>query len=129
MAVVEVSVRGFGDLEAAIMDRLWVRGALTTVRELQEDLRSERDWAYNTVLTVVDNLFKKGWLRREPAGRAFRYAPVASRGEYAARLLRGALDEAGDAAQALTSFVDQMSPAETAALRAVLAAHGKGRRS
>lgn len=124
-----MGVRGFGDLEAAIMDRLWARGAPTSVRELRADLRAERDWAYNTVLTVVDNLFKKGWLRREPDGRAFRYIPIASRGEYAARLLRGALDEAGDPAEALTSFVDQMSPAETAALRAALAAHEKGRRS
>jgi predicted transcriptional regulator len=99
------------------------------VRELQEDLRSERDWAYNTVLTVVDNLFKKGWLRREPDGRAFRYLPVATRGEYGARLMRGALDEAGDPAEALTSFVGQMSPDETAALRAVLAAHEKDRRT
>lgn len=119
-------MRGFGDLEAAIMDRLWARGTPTTVRQLQEDLRSEREWAYNTVLTVVDNLFKKGWLRREPHGRAYQYSPVASRGEYAARLLRGALDEAGDPAEALTGFVDQMSPAETAALRAALAAHEKG---
>ncbi len=118
-------VRGFGDLEAAVMDRLWVRGTPTSVRELLEDLRAERDWAYNTVLTVVDNLFKKGWLRREPDGRAFRYTPVASRGEYAAGLLRGALDQAGDPAEALTSFVGQMSPAETAALRAALAAYEK----
>ncbi len=116
-------MRGFGDLEAAIMDRLWARGTPTSVRELQDDLRTEREWAYNTVLTVVDNLFKKGWLRREPDGRAFRYTPVASRGEYGAKLMRGALDAAGDPAEALTSFVDQMSPAETAALRAALAAH------
>ena len=121
-------MRGFGDLEAAIMDRLWARGGPTTVRELQEDLRAERDWAYNTVLTVVDNLFKKGWLRREQDGRAFRYTPEATRGEYTARLMRGALDGAGDPAEALTSFVGQMSPIETAALRAALAKHEKGQR-
>jgi predicted transcriptional regulator len=126
--VAEVTVRGFGDLEAAIMDRLWVRGTPTSVRELQEDLRTERDWAYNTVLTVVDNLFKKGWLQREPDGRAYRYIPVATRAEYGAQLMRGGLDEAGDPAEALTSFVGQMSPAETAALRAALAAHEKRRR-
>jgi predicted transcriptional regulator len=93
------------------------------VRELQEDLRSERDWAYNTVLTVVDNLFKKGWLRREPAGRAHRYAPTASRGEYGAGLMREALAASGDPGQSLLRFVGQMSAEETAALRAALAAH------
>jgi predicted transcriptional regulator len=72
---------------------------------------------------VVDNLFKKGWLAREPHGRAFRYAPTLSREEYAARLLRDALDEAGDPAQALVRFIGEMSVEETAALRAALRAH------
>ena len=118
-------MRGFGDLEAAIMDRLWSRPEPMSVRELMEDLRSERDWAYNTILTVVDNLYKKGWLRREPDGRAFRYVPLTSRSDYVARLMRDALTEAGDPAEALTSFIGQMSPAETAALRAALRGHGK----
>lgn len=108
------------------MDRLWARGEPMTVRELQEDLRDAREWAYNTVLTVVDNLFKKGWLRRTPQGRAFLYTPVASRGEYGARLMRDALDDAGDPAEALTRFVGQMRPEETAALRAALKAHEAG---
>jgi predicted transcriptional regulator len=119
-------VRGFGDLEAAIMDCLWSRGEPATVREVLGELRPGRDLAYNTVLTVVDNLFKKGWLRREPAGRAFRYAPVVSREEYGARLMRDGLDSSGDPARALLSFVGQMSPAETAALRAALDTHADG---
>src|SRR6266487_4547585 len=32
-------MRGFGELEAAIMDRLWVRGEPATVREVLTDLR------------------------------------------------------------------------------------------
>ncbi len=116
----------FGDLEAAIMDRLWRRGTPTTVREILEDLRPARELAYTTVLTVTDNLFKKGWLRREPDGRAHRYQPVLSREEYGARLLRDALDASGDPKLALRSFVGQMSAAETAALRAALRGHGKG---
>ena len=115
----------FGDLEAAIMDRLWDRGAPTTVREILQDLRPQRELAYTTVLTVTDNLFKKGWLRREPDGRAHRYEPVLSREEYVARLLRDALDASGDPRLAFRSFVGQMSPAETAALRAALRAHGR----
>ena len=113
-------MRRFGDLEAAIMDRFWVRGSPATVREVLTDLRPDRHLAYNTVLTVVDNLFKKGWLRREPSGRAFRYTPTATRQEYAARLMRDALDDAGDPAEALVTFVGQMSRAEAAALRAAL---------
>ena len=116
-------MRGFGDLEAAIMDRLWARGSPATVRQVLGDLRPERELAYNTVLTVVDNLFKKGWLHREPDGRAFRYTPTVSRQEYGARRMRAALDETGDLAETLVAFLGKMSAAETAALRAALDAH------
>ena len=105
------------------MDRLWALGEPATVRELLDGLRPERDPAYNTVLTVVDNLYKKGWLDRQPDGRAYRYMPTTSREEYGARLMRDALDEAGDPAEALVSFIGQMSLEETAVLRAALRAH------
>lgn len=55
---------------------------------------------------------------RDPG--AFSYRPVASREEYGARLMREALDGSGDRAQALVRFVDGMSTAESAALRAAL---------
>jgi len=116
-------VRGFGDLEAAIMDRLWARGTPATVREVLGDLQPSRVLAYTTVLTVVDNLYKKGWLRREPDGRAYRYAPTASREEYGARQMRQALDGAGDATEALVRFVGQMTADEAAALRQAIEAH------
>jgi predicted transcriptional regulator len=115
-----------GELEAAIMDRLWVRGTPATAREVLVDLQPDRALAYNTVLTVMDNLFKKGWLRREKHGRAHRYEPTASRGEYGARLMRDALDEAGDPDEALVRFVGRMSAGEAAALRRALGAHERG---
>jgi predicted transcriptional regulator len=121
-----MGLRGFGDLEAVIMDRLWARGQPTTVREILQDLRPARDPAYTTVLTVTDNLYKKGWLRREPDGRAHRFAPVLSREEYGARLMRDGLDASGDPQLALQNFIGQMSATETAALRAVLDSHDNG---
>ena len=117
-------MRGFGALETAIMHRLWEQGTPATVREVLTDLREERELAYTTVLTVMDNLFKKGWLRREKAGKANRYAPVASREEYGATVMRAALDDGGDPRLTLLQFVSQMSPAQTRALRDALAAHG-----
>lgn len=120
-------MRGFGDLEAAIMDRLWAAGTAMTVRELHTALVVERELAYNTVLTVTDNLFKKGWLRREPIGRAHRYLPTASRAEYGAGLLRAALDASGDPRQALLQLVGQLSGDETAALRQALTRHERNR--
>lgn len=112
-------MRGFGELEAAVMDRLWAREAPTSVREVWEGLQ-ERDLAYNTVLTVIDNLYKKGWLARERHGRAFLYAPVASRSDYGAQLMREAMAESGDPAAALLGFVNQLSEEEGEALRKAL---------
>ncbi len=62
-------------------------------------------------------------MRRERAGRAFRYVPVVSRDEHGARLMRAGLDGGGDPRQVFVSFVRQMSAAETEALRAALDAH------
>jgi predicted transcriptional regulator len=116
------AVRGFGELEAVIMDRLWACGEPATVREVLTDLRRHREIAYTTVLTVMDNLYKKGFLRREAAGRAHRYTPVAGREQYVAHLMRQALDNSDDHAAALTHFVGRMTLEEAAALRAALTA-------
>ena len=113
-------MRGFGELEAAIMDRLWSRDEPATVREVLVSLRPDRELAYNTVLTVMDNLFQKGWLRRERAGRAHRYSPVTSREGYGAKLMQEALDVSGDPREVLLRLLGQMSASQTAALRAAL---------
>ena len=68
--------RTLGELETEIMRRLWRRAKPTTVRELVDELQRDREIAYTTVMTVLDNLHKKGWLRRELDGRAYRYEPV-----------------------------------------------------
>lgn len=113
-------VRGFGELESAIMQWLWDQPEPATVREVHTALSQRRAMAYTTVLTVMDNLYKKGWLRREPAGRAYRYTTVASREQYGAQLMRAALDASGDRAKALVQFVGRMSLEEAVALRGAL---------
>jgi predicted transcriptional regulator len=116
----EVSMRGFGDLEAVLMDRLWSRDEPTTIRELVDELRQEREIAYTTVQTVMDNLHRKGWLSREPKGRAYVYRPVASRQEYSATLMREALDAGHDADLTLMHFLARMTDDEAASLRRAL---------
>jgi len=124
----EDGMRGFGDLEAVIMDRLWSWNRPVTVRDVLEDLRAYRDIAYTTVMTVMDNLHRKGALTREKDGRAWRYQPVRSRDEYAADLLSSVLDEAGDRGAALMRFVGGMRPSEVDALRRALAERQSRRR-
>jgi predicted transcriptional regulator len=109
-------MRGLGELEAAVMDRLWSRAAPATVREVCTDLQADRRIAYTTVMTVMDNLFKKGVLRRELDGRAYRYTPILDQAEYSADLMRQALDASGDQTAAFLRFLERITPEEAEAL-------------
>lgn len=121
-------MRQLGELEAAVMDRLWSWNRPTRVREVLDDLRAERDLAYTTVMTVMDNLHRKGLLARERDGRAYRYRPTASREEHTAALMEAALAAGGDRSTALLRFVDRMDRTEMAALRKALDAAGRRRK-
>jgi predicted transcriptional regulator len=113
-------MRQFGELEAVIMDRLWAWGRPASVREMVDDLRSDRQIAYTTVMTVMDNLYRKGWLRRHLDGRAWRYKPTGSRSGYTAALMSDALATSLDPRTALAHFVLQMSPHDAELLRQAL---------
>lgn len=122
-------MRGFGDLEAVVMDRLWSWRDPATVREVLEDLRAEREIAYTTVLTVMDNLHRKGWLTRELDGRAYRYLPADSREAYSAALMREALAESRDSNATLVHFLDGMTEEDSEALRRALRRRRRPRHS
>jgi predicted transcriptional regulator len=110
----------FGDLEAAIMDVIWAAGAPVRVREVCEQLNRDRALAFNTVQTVMENLYRKGWLDRRKDGRAYWYESVRSRDDYAAGLLAEALSAAGDPAATLVRLVGALEPGEAVRLRAAL---------
>jgi predicted transcriptional regulator len=113
-------MRGFGHLESVIMDTVWRRDGSSTVRDVFDHLREQRQIAYTTVMTVMENLHRKGWLDRERDGRAYRYVPVFSREEYSARLMREALTSSEDRAATLVAFLQQMDSSEAAALHDAL---------
>src|SRR5580692_5448230 len=113
-------MRRFGELEAVIMDRLWDQGRPMLVREMVEDLHNDRAPAYTTVMTVMENLHRKGWLRRERDGRAWRYEPTGSRSSYTAALMSDALATSPDHRTALAHFALQMSPHDAALVRGAL---------
>jgi predicted transcriptional regulator len=69
------SARGrLGPLEQQVLSVLWRRGS-ATVREVIDYGDVQRE--YNTVMTTLARLFKKGLLDRtgEPHSRAYRYVP------------------------------------------------------
>lgn len=45
-------------------------------REMMNKLRNNKFYAYTTVMTVMDRLYKKGYLKREKIGRTFYYKKI-----------------------------------------------------
>ena len=109
-----------GQLESVIMDRLWRWDRPVSVRDVLEDLQHERSIAYTTVMTVLDNLHRKGMVLREKAGRAYVYKPTRSSAMYTAELMEQALSTTADRGTALLRFVEQMSGSELDELRQAL---------
>lgn len=60
----------FPPRELAVMSSLWRRGS-ATVAEVREDL--DEELAYTSVLSALQTLEDKGFVRHEPEGRAYRY--------------------------------------------------------
>jgi len=118
----KLSRKDFGPLESEVMEVVWRAGRPVAVREVVDDLNESRSepLAYTTVMTVMDNLHRKGWLSRERDGKAYRYTAVAGRAEYTAGLMREALAGASDTEAVLSHFIATMDGTESAALRAVL---------
>ena len=105
-----------GDLEVQVMRAIWARDEPVTVRDVLGDLQAERPLAYTTVMTVMGNLRKKGWLRRHDQGRAYRYEPLVSAEEYSATLMRQALAASTDRPAVLMHFIQELSAAEADAI-------------
>jgi predicted transcriptional regulator len=68
------------EAELPLMEVLWVRGK-ATVGDVVEALPKGRPVAYNTVLTTLRILERKGYVRHTKDGRAFVYHPVVDRSE------------------------------------------------
>jgi BlaI family penicillinase repressor len=73
------AVRVLGLQELEIMKVVWDRGRVT-VRDVYETLRQRRQIAYTTVMTMMNILDQKGFLKKAPGqDRAFVYEPGRSR--------------------------------------------------
>ena len=113
-------MRTMGDLEAVVMQILWSAKGPRTVREVLAEIDRQPPLAYTTVLTVMDNLRRKGFLTRERVGRAHAYRPAKARADYTADLMDELLADSGDRSATLLRFVDRMTPSEVSRLREAL---------
>lgn len=68
------------EAELRLMEVLWQRGP-STVQQVLDALPGEKLLAYNSVLTTIRILEKKGYLAHAKDGRAHVYAPVVERSD------------------------------------------------
>jgi len=113
--------RSLGELEAAVMEQFWSSDDTRLVRDVVAELAPDRPLAYTTVMTVMDNLHRKGFLRRERDGRAWRYVAALTREAYVAGLMSDALSGSTDRAGALVRFVEQIGVEDAEVLNRALA--------
>ena len=81
-----------GDLEMAVMQHVWAcphDGCLAA--DVQQTLERVRPLALTTILTTLDRLCKKGILRRERDGKAYRYWATVSERDLQQRIVEGVL--------------------------------------
>jgi predicted transcriptional regulator len=117
-------MKQMGQLEAVVMHRLWEWDRPASVREVVDDLQRERKIAYTTVLTVLDNLHRKGLVHRQKQGRAYVYTAVMSQEDHTASMLEDVLAQTPDRGAALLNFVEQLSSEEQVQVRTALAEFG-----
>ncbi len=113
-------LHGLGSLQSEVMELVWKQGE-ATVSQLLETIGKKRAIAYTTVLSAVQKLEKKGWLKHRSAGKAYVYFPVRDRLEVGSRTLRDLLRTAfsGDPRLLLASLLEdtRLSDADLKELR------------
>ena len=68
------------EAELRVMNVLWCKGP-ATVQQVLDALSEKHDLAYNSVLTIIRVLEKKGYLKHTKDGRAHVYRAVIARAE------------------------------------------------
>ncbi len=119
----------FTERELDVMSILWELGS-GTVTEVKERLRDEL--AYTSVLSVLQTLEEKGYVRHESEGRAYRYYPLVAPDEAGRSAMRRIVDKIfhGSAEQMLAQLVSErgLTRAELERMRELLDERLKRRR-
>jgi predicted transcriptional regulator len=116
------------EAELPIMDILWEKGS-AVVTDVVAGL-SNSAVAYNTVLTTLRILERKGYVRHTKEGRAFVYHPVVERGEASRKAVRNLMKRFfQDSPELLILNVledEQLDESELVRLKRMIAGEGGG---
>jgi predicted transcriptional regulator len=103
-----------GAQELAIMKVVWRRKD-ASVRDVYETLRERRSVAYTTVMTMMNTLEAKGYLKKAIDGRAYRYRPAIPERRVVTAMVREFVERVfdGSAAPLLAHLVTQSDLSDT----------------
>ena len=108
-----------GELERAVMERLWAADGPVAATE-RRDALVDRGIALTTVHTVLTRLKQKGFVVHDDA-RPRRFRARASREDHAAELMHEVLGQSADRQAVLARFVGGVTEDEARLLRELLA--------
>lgn len=123
------------ELELEILKILWAASP-KTVRAVREAMAQEgRELAHTSLITTLNVMFEKGFVRRKPAreGRGYEFSPKLTREEASKGMVGDLIDRMfeGSASAMMLSLLEneQLDSDDHAALRRVIEQHRKGERS
>jgi predicted transcriptional regulator len=99
-----------GETEMEVLRHVWALRRCT-VREVHAAINADRSLAYTTVMTVMKNLAKKGYLRHDKDGTAYVYRPAQPAAEVQRSLLAGFVEKVFGGSP--TAFVSALADPET----------------
>ena len=113
--------------ELEIMKIIWKKGT-STVRDVYEELLSQRKIAYTTVMTMMGILEQKGYLKKSADDRAYVYTPARPQSEVVGNMVQDFVKRVfnGSAKPLLVHLIEdkKLSPEELDEIHRVL----KGKR-
>ena len=122
------------ELELEILKILWDRGPLPTrdVREALAEGDAARDLAHTSVVTILNIMVKKKYLRRTKSGAAYTFHPVIGREDVSEGMLDDLVDRVfdGSAAHVMVNLLERtdLSSEEIGRLRKLITRKAKEER-
>lgn len=75
-------IKRLPDAEFEIMKVIWQKTPPVTTKQIMEDLKSNKNWKPQTVLTMLIRLIEKGFLESKKIGKERNYTPIVTEQEY-----------------------------------------------
>ena len=95
------------ELELQIIKVIW-RDGPSNVRHVRDELAGWRDLAYTSVMTIMNIMAEKGYLRRAKEGASFTYSARVTERNTTRNMLKDVVDRAfdGSVTRAIESLLD-----------------------